>query len=58
MYQTEPQELYQAAHGREAFEFDRTASRLIEMRGQDYLALPHGKPRTAALGRTTGLVET
>lgn len=33
----EPQDLYVASHGTEAFEFDRTASRLIEMRSEDYL---------------------
>jgi cell division protein ZapE len=53
-----PTELYLATEGREAFEFDRTASRLIEMRSMDYLALPHGRPDSAASGDTTGLVET
>ena len=38
----EPSELYRADSGREAFEFDRTASRLIEMQSDDYRALPHG----------------
>ncbi|MCW2308756.1 cell division protein ZapE [Rhodobium gokarnense] len=37
----EPTELYRAATGTEAFEFDRTVSRLIEMRSADYIALPH-----------------
>ena len=54
----EPHELYHAKKGREAFEFDRTVSRLIEMRSEDYLALPHGRPDSAASGDTTGLVET
>ncbi|MCO5091441.1 cell division protein ZapE [Bosea sp. (in: a-proteobacteria)] len=54
----EPHELYKARQGREAFEFDRTVSRLIEMRSGDYLSLPHGRPDSAASGDTTGLVET
>ncbi len=37
----EPAELYVAGDG--AFEFARTASRLIEMRSADYLALGHGE---------------
>ncbi|CAM5763868.1 cell division protein ZapE [Bosea minatitlanensis] len=54
----EPHELYHATQGREAFEFDRTVSRLIEMRSEDYLGMPHGRPDSAASGDTTGLVET
>ncbi|PZU82870.1 MAG: cell division protein ZapE [Chelatococcus sp.] len=54
----EPQNLYAGTTGREAFEFDRTVSRLIEMRSDDYLALPHGRPDSQASGDTTGLVET
>ncbi len=54
----EPHQLYTAAQGREAFEFDRTVSRLIEMRSEDYLALPHGRVDSAASGDSGGLVET
>ena len=54
----EPHELYRASKGREAFEFDRTVSRLIEMRSEEYLAMPHGRPDSTASGDTTGLVET
>ena len=36
----EPQDLYVAGDG--AFEFERTASRLIEMQSEDYMALGHG----------------
>ncbi|WP_395613973.1 cell division protein ZapE [Allosphingosinicella sp.] len=37
----EPQDLYVAGDG--AFEFERTASRLLEMQSADYLALGHGE---------------
>lgn len=54
----EPQSLYRATDGFEAMEFNRTASRLIEMRSESYLALPHGRSDSTASGSSTGLVET
>ncbi len=54
----EPVDLYRAEEGREVFEFDRTVSRLIEMRADSYLALPHGAAESAGSGDSTGLVET
>ena len=54
----EPDELYRASSGFEAQEFKRTASRLIEMRSEAYLALPHGHGQLIAPGSTEGIVET
>jgi cell division protein ZapE len=54
----EPDALYRVDEGFEAYEFKRTASRLIEMRSQAYLALPHGHGHMVAGGSTEGLVET
>ncbi len=43
----EPDALYRGSEGREAFEFSRTVSRLIEMRSAAYLGLPHGSIQSA-----------
>ena len=56
--QTEPDALYSAEQGFEAQEFKRTASRLIEMRSQAYLARPHGAAHSRLSGSSTGIVET
>ncbi|PYE88964.1 cell division protein ZapE [Phyllobacterium leguminum] len=43
-----PEKLYEATSGTEAFEFDRTASRLFEMQSEEYLKEAEaGDPRTA-----------
>jgi cell division protein ZapE len=55
--EAEPQGLYHAETGNEAFAFDRTVSRLIEMRSHEYLARPREAAQPAP-GDANWLVET
>ena len=53
-----PAALFAGVEGTEAFEFGRCASRLVEMRSTDYLALPHGRETGLRSGDLGGIAET
>jgi cell division protein ZapE len=56
--EAEPDALYLGSEGFEAQEFKRTASRLIEMRSDSYLAQAHGGAGSTAPGSIKGIVDT
>jgi cell division protein ZapE len=56
--EAEPDALYRGDEGFEVQEFKRTASRLIEMRSQAFLARPHGAAHAQLSGSSSGIVET
>jgi cell division protein ZapE len=55
--EVEPEKIYPAERGYEAFEFARTISRLKEMGSTEYMALAHGRGDEVS-GEITGIVET
>ena len=56
--QAQPDRLYRASEGYEVQEFKRTASRLIEMRSQSYLGLPHGPRQGQGVDWSDKIAET
>lgn len=56
--EAQPDTLYRGKEGHEAQEFKRTVSRLVEMRSQSYLGMPHGPRQPQDVAWSEKIVDT